>query len=111
MVTGKPLLTTEKIQQRVKELGQLISDDYKNKNLLTIGILKGAFMFFSDLVKHIQTPMTLDFIIASSYVKNTTSEEVKIYYDIREHISGKDVLLVEDIVDTGVARHAWGIDF
>lgn len=102
MITGKPLLTTEKIQQRVKELGQLISEDYRNKNLLTIGILKGAFMFFSDLVKHIQTPMNLDFIIASSYVKNNTSEEVKIYYDIRENISGKDVLLVEDIVDTGI---------
>lgn len=101
MVIGKPLLTVEQIQNRVKELAQQISRDYEGKELLTVGILRGAFMFFSDLVKFIQVPMNIDFLIASSYVKTETTGEVKIHADLREDIRGKDVLLVEDIVDTG----------
>jgi len=101
MVIGKPLLTVEQIQKRVKELAQQISRDYEGKELLTVGILRGAFMFFSDLVKFIQVPMNIDFLIASSYVKTETTGEVKIHADLREDIRGKDVLLVEDIVDTG----------
>ena len=95
MVTGKPLLTAEQISHRVRELGDMITEDYSGKKLLAVGILKGAFMFFSDLVKKIRVPLTVDFIIASSYVKTGTSGEVKIHYDIRDDISGKNVLLVE----------------
>jgi hypoxanthine phosphoribosyltransferase len=102
MITGKPFLSAEQISQRVKELGQLISEDYEGKNLLAVGILKGAFMFFSDLVKAIRVPLSIDFIIASSYIKSDTTGEVKIFYDIKNGISDKDILLVEDIVDTGV---------
>lgn len=101
MIIGKPLLTVEQINQRVKELGNLISEDYKNRDLLAVGILKGAFMFFSDLVKTIRVPLSIDFLIASSYIKEHTSGEIKVYYDIRENITGKNVLLIEDIVDTG----------
>lgn len=103
MVIGKPLLGAEQINQRVKELGRIISEDYADKNLLVVGILKGAFMFFSDLVRNITTQLTIDFIVASSYVKTNTTGEVKIFYDIRENISDKDVLIVEDIVDTGIS--------
>lgn len=102
MITGKPLFSVEQIHQRVRELGSLISDDYEGKNLLAVGILKGAFMFFCDLVRAIRIPLSIDFIMASSYVKTDTSGEIKVHYDIRVDLSDKDVLLVEDIVDTGI---------
>ena len=102
MIIGKPLLTTRQIQLKVKELAQNISKDYVGKEILAVGILKGSFMFFSDIVREIEVPLTLDFILASSYVKSETSGEVKIHYDIREDISDKHVLLIDDIVDTGI---------
>jgi hypoxanthine phosphoribosyltransferase len=102
MIIGKPLLTTRQIQEKVKELAQNISKDYVGKEILAVGILKGSFMFFSDIVREIEVPLTLDFILASSYVKSETSGEVKIHYDIREDISDKHVLLIDDIVDTGI---------
>jgi hypoxanthine phosphoribosyltransferase len=102
MIIGKPFFTAEQIQQRVRELAERISRDYEGKNLLAVGILRGAFMFFSDLVRSINVPLTVDFIIAASYVKTATTGEVKVYYDIREDITDRDVLLVEDIVDTGI---------
>jgi hypoxanthine phosphoribosyltransferase len=102
VIVGKPLFSEDEIQKRVKELAAQISTDFEAQELVAIGILKGAFMFFADLVRHIQVPLTIDFIVASSYVKDSTTGEVKIYYDIREDIRDKNVLLVEDIVDTGV---------
>lgn len=102
MVVGKPFLTVEQIQRRVSELANRISADYEGKDLLAVGILKGAFIFFSDLVRVIQTPLSVDFLIASSYLKDDSTGQVKIHYDIREEIADKDILLVEDIVDTGV---------
>jgi hypoxanthine phosphoribosyltransferase len=102
MIIGKPFLTTSQIQAKVKELALEISRDYAGKKMLAVGILKGSFMFFSDIVRSIEVPLTLDFILASSYVKSKTSGEVKIHYDIREDVSDKDVLLIDDIVDTGI---------
>ncbi|NOX20184.1 MAG: hypoxanthine phosphoribosyltransferase [Nitrospirae bacterium] len=102
MVVGKPLFSEEDIQKKVKELAEQISKDFEGQELVTIGILKGAFMFFADLVRHIKVPLTIDFIVASSYIKESTTGEVKIHYDVREEIEGKNVLLVEDIVDTGI---------
>jgi len=102
MITGKPLFNSQEIQAKVKELADRITKDYSGKELLAVGILKGAYMFFSDLVRAIEVPLTLDFIIASSYIKTETSGEVKMYYDIRENIQDKHVLLIDDIVDTGI---------
>jgi hypoxanthine phosphoribosyltransferase len=102
MIVGKPLFDSRKIQAKVQELAAQISSDYQGKDLVTIGILKGAFMFFSDIVRYITVPITLDFVIASSYVKTETSGDVKVYYDIREDIANKDVLMIDDIVDTGI---------
>lgn len=102
MVVGRPFLTVEQIQRKVKELADVISDDYEGKNLLAVGILKGAFVFFSDLVRMIRTPLMVDFLIASSYLRGDSTGDVKLHYDIREEIADKDVLLVEDIVDTGI---------
>jgi hypoxanthine phosphoribosyltransferase len=102
MVIGKPLLTVEQIQIKVKELAAKISEDYEGKEILAVGILRGAFMFFSDIVRHIQVPMNIDFLIASSYIKTQTSGEIKIHADLREDIKAKHVLLIEDIVDSGL---------
>lgn len=105
MVVGKPFLTVEQIQSKNRELAARISADYQGKNLLAVGILKGAFIFFSDLVRLIQIPLTIDFIVASSYLKSDTSGEIKLHYDIREEIADRDVLLIEDIIDTGVSMN------
>ncbi|MBI4691516.1 MAG: hypoxanthine phosphoribosyltransferase [Nitrospirae bacterium] len=102
MVIGKPFLTVEQIQNKVKELADKISADYEGKNLLAVGILKGAFMFYSDLVRMIKIPLAVDFIVASSYIKTASTGEVKIHYDIKADIRDKDVLLVEDIADSGI---------
>ncbi len=102
MVVGKPIFTVEQIQQRVRELADMISKDYEGKDLLAVGILRGAFMFMSDLVRAIKVPMSVDFVIASSYMKESTTGEVKVYYDVREDVNDKNVLLIEDIVDTGI---------
>jgi hypoxanthine phosphoribosyltransferase len=102
MVIGKPLLTVEQIQKKVKELAAKISEDYEGKEILAVGILRGAFIFFSDIVRQIQVPMNIDFIIASSYIKIQTSGDIKIHADLREDIKAKHVLLIEDIVDSGL---------
>ncbi|MEW6067735.1 MAG: hypoxanthine phosphoribosyltransferase [Nitrospirota bacterium] len=102
MIIGKPFLTTEQIQSKVKYLAERISKDYAEKNLLVVGILRGAFIFVSDLVKLIKVPLTVDFIVASSYVMTETSGEAKIHCDIREDVSDKHVLLVDDIIDSGI---------
>ncbi len=106
MFIGTPLISEEQIQKKVSELAYKITRDYENKDLLVIGILKGAFMFFSDLVRQIKSPLKVDFIIASSYIKDKSSGEVNIHYFPREEIKGKDVLLVEDIIDTGISLQA-----
>ncbi|MGD0885447.1 MAG: hypoxanthine phosphoribosyltransferase [Thermodesulfovibrionales bacterium] len=102
MVIGKPLFAAEQIQQRVKELGDRISKDYEGKDLLVVGLLRGAFMFHADLVRSIKVPLAVDFFIAASYLKAESCGEVRVYYDIRDDITDKHVLLVEDIIDTGV---------
>lgn len=102
MIVGKPFFTVEQINNKVIELADRISTDYEGKNLLAVGMLRGAFMFFSDLVRTIKVPLNIDFIVAASYVKTSTTGEVKVYYDIREDVTDKDVLLIEDIVDTGI---------
>jgi len=102
MIIGKPFLAVEQIQNRVRELGALISEDYEGKDILCVGLLKGAFMFFADIVRLIQVPVKIDFLIASSYAKTETTGEIKVHADLREDIKGADVLLIEDIVDTGL---------
>ncbi|MFQ5455555.1 MAG: hypoxanthine phosphoribosyltransferase [Nitrospirota bacterium] len=101
-IYGKPIITKEEIQKRVKELGRKIAMDYRAKDLLLICVLKGAFIFFSDLSRAIRLPLRTDFIIASSYKKTKSSGKVSIIADISEDINGQDVLLVDDIVDSGL---------
>ena len=97
------LITEEEIKEKISELGQKISSDYKNKNLVLIGILRGAVIFMADLARAITIPMVFDFIAISSYGAETKSSGVvRILKDLDMNIEGKDVLIVEDIVDTGL---------
>ncbi len=99
----KILIDEEKLMKRVKELGAQITEDYKSKDLFIIVILKGAVMFASDLIKEIKLPLAIDFMAVSSYGASTKSSGVvRIMKDLDEQIEGKDVLIVEDIVDTGL---------
>ena len=99
---SKALISQARLQKKVKELARKISRDYKGKKLVLIGILKGAFVFMSDLLREISIPVELDFIQVSSYGASTASSGViKIKKDIDLPIVGKDVLLVEDIIDYG----------
>jgi hypoxanthine phosphoribosyltransferase len=103
MITGKPLFTVKQIQDKVAEIAAEISTDYsESKDLVVVPILKGAFMFASDLVRQIKVPLTIDFVLASSYVQSESSGDVTLHCGLRENIRDKDVLLIEDIVDTGV---------
>ena len=98
------LIDKESIEKRVKELAIKIDNDYKDIDtpLVVIGLLRGSFIFMSDLVKEMETTLTVDFLIASSYGDSMTNTEVKIVKDIDTHIAGKHVLIVEDIIDTGI---------
>eukprot|EP01117_Protostelium_nocturnum_P005367 TRINITY_DN1951_c0_g2_i1.p1 TRINITY_DN1951_c0_g2~~TRINITY_DN1951_c0_g2_i1.p1 ORF type:complete len:188 (+),score=76.41 TRINITY_DN1951_c0_g2_i1:92-655(+) len=97
------IYTKETIQQRIKELGKDISEHYKGEEVVVVGVLKGAFIFMADLVRACTFPCTLDFLAISSYGAGTTSSgNVKIVMDTRTDLSGKHVLIVEDICDTGL---------
>ncbi len=103
MVTGKPFLTSEQIYEKTIELAERITRDYAGKEIVAVGILKGAFVFFADIVRAIKVPLTIDFIVSSSYLKSTSTGEVKIHCDLRDDIANKDVLLIDDIIDTGIS--------
>lgn len=93
----------ERIRARVKELAEEINRDYRGKNLLAVGILKGAFVFLADLVRELDIPLKIDFMAIASYGMATkTSGVVRIIKDLDTDIEGLDVLLVEDIIDTGL---------
>lgn len=97
------LITKEEIQARTKELGAQITKDYEGKDLLVICILKGALPFMADLIREIQLPLTIDFMAVSSYGDATTSSgAVMILKDLETNINGRNVLIVEDIIDTGL---------
>jgi len=100
----KVLFTEEQIQERIISLAKSIDDAYRGKNepLLLIGVLKGAFMFLSDLSRRLTVPHQVEFLAVSSYGHGTTSSgNVRIIMDSRQDVAGKNVILVEDIVDTG----------
>ena len=100
---GKILVGEEDLDRRIRELGAEITRDYQGKDLVLLGILKGAVLFLSDLLRRIDIPAEVDFMAVASYGNATKSSGVvQILKDLEEPIEGRDVLIVEDIVDTGL---------
>lgn len=97
------LFSEEVLNKKIKELASEISKDYEGKNLVVVGILKGSVLFAAELIKNISVKCEIDFMAVSSYGSSTeTSGVVRILKDLDSSIEGKDILLVEDIVDTGI---------
>lgn len=97
----KPYLTELQIAERVREMGQAITTDYMGKNPIFIGILNGSFMFAADLFKHINTPASISFIKLASYKGTSSSGTVITAIGLEENLHDKDIIILEDIVDTG----------
>ena len=98
----KVLYSEEEIVSKTKELGEQLTKDYEGKNPLLIGVLKGSVPFMAELIKHIDTHVEIDFMVVSSYHGGTQSSgEVKILKDVNTNIEGRDVIFIEDIIDTG----------
>jgi len=102
-ILGKVLFPSSDIKNRISELGKEITQDYKDKNLLLVSVLRGGVIFLSDLMKEIDLPLSIDFMSISAYgINGTSTGVVRITKDLDESIEGKDVLIVEDIIDTGL---------
>ena len=100
---GEILVEADQLTRRIRELGEQISRDYEGKDLLLVGVLKGAVFFLSDLMRHISIPCEVDFMAVASYGSATDSSGVvRILKDLDAAIEGRDVLIVEDIVDSGL---------
>ena len=103
MGTIRTLISEEEIQAKLEEMGRAITRDYQGKDLLVVGVLKGAFMVMADLARHIDLPVEFDFMAVSSYGASTQSSGVvRILKDLDQEIAGKDILIVEDIIDSGL---------
>jgi hypoxanthine phosphoribosyltransferase len=103
---GKVLVTAEQIDAKLAELGRAITEDYAGRDLLMVGILKGAFMVMADLARYVELPVEFDFMAVSSYGSATkTSGVVRILKDLDQEIAGRHVLIVEDIIDSGLTLH------
>ena len=97
------LFTEEQLKQKVAELGAQITADYQGKNPLIVSVLKGSYVFMADLTRRIDVPCQVDFMVVSSYGAGTkTSGEVQIIKDLENSIDGRDLIIVEDILDSGV---------
>ena len=100
---GETLVSSEDLQRRVAELGREISDEYRGRDLFLVGVLKGAVLFLADLMRHIEVPCEVDFMAVASYGSATESSGVvRILKDLDTPIEGRHVLIVEDIVDSGL---------
>jgi hypoxanthine phosphoribosyltransferase len=100
---GEVLVSSEDLARRVQELGAEISRDYQGRDLVMVGVLKGAVVFIADLMRHLTVPCELDFMAVTSYGSSTDSSGVvRILKDLDASIEGRDVLIVEDIIDSGL---------
>ena len=97
----KVLIGKQELENRIKELGNKIENDYQGKSIVLIGLLKGSIMFMAELAKNIKNDVQLDFMDVSSYEGTESTGIIKINKDIRDTIQGKDVIIVEDIIDSG----------
>lgn len=105
-IIGPVVLSEEQIQSRIKELAAQIYKDYQDKNPLLVCILRGGFIFTSDLIRNLEIPLAVDFMAVSSYGSSTKSSGVvRILKDLDIDIKGRHVLLIEDVIDTGLTVH------
>ncbi len=103
---GEILVSPEQLQQRIAELGEEVSRDYADRDLFMVGVLKGAVVFIADLMRELTVPCEVDFMAVSSYGSHTDSSGVvRILKDLDASIEGRDVLIVEDIIDSGLTLH------
>ena len=98
----KILIDEDSLRQRIRELGKVLAEEYRDKNPIVLCVLKGAFIFMADLVKEMDCPLQIDFMAVSSYSGTHTSGEVRIVKDLDASLEGRDILIVEDILDTGL---------
>ena len=96
------LIGEEEIQKKVSEMGKKISDDFRDKDPLFVGVLKGCFIFMADLMRYVDIRCSMDFMAVSSYSGTSSTGAVKINKDLSEDIEGRHVIIVEDILDSGV---------
>ncbi len=101
----KSYISEEQIQTKVKELGKLLSEKFKNEKIVAVCVLKGSFMFYSDLIRNISADITCEFFGVSSYTGTSSSGEVKVTLDLASPVENCHVILVEDIVDTGLTMN------
>lgn len=98
----KVFIAEEKIKNRVRELAEMINKDYHNEPVVMVGVLNGSYIFCADLVRHLKVPAQVEFISLSSYEGTESTGEVSFRLDVKQSLVGKNVIIVEDIVDTGL---------
>jgi hypoxanthine phosphoribosyltransferase len=101
----RPLISAADIKAKVREMGKRIADDYRDKRPVFIGILKGGFIFLADLVREVDFNVEIDFVKASSYKEGMEPGEIELVTDVTTPLKGRHVLLVEDMLDTGITLH------
>lgn len=101
----KPYITEEQLQKKIADIGAELTKKFKGKKVVAVCVLKGSFMFYSDLIRQIHTDLTCEFFGVSSYHGTSSSGEVKVTLDLAKPVEGQHVLLVEDIVDTGLTMN------
>src|SRR4051812_48970703 len=98
---SRTVVSADTLSDRVSELGRQIADDYRGRSLLVVGVLKGAAIFTVDLARHVDLPLTLDWVSISTYGVGDSAGQRRVRSEIDEDVAGRDVLVVEDILDTG----------
>lgn len=98
----KPLFDAETLQKRISEIGKKITQDFKGESVIVVGVLKGSFLFMADLIRAIDLPMTVEFVGVSSYKGTESTGHVRITHDLNATVKDENVILVEDIIDTGL---------
>lgn len=99
------LISEEKLKVRIKEIGKELTERFKDESVIAIGVLKGSFIFFADLIREVDTDVQCEFLGVSSYTGTKSSGEVKLTLDLANPIEGRHVILIEDIVDTGLTMN------
>ena len=97
------LITEEQIQNRIRELGEILTEEYKDKNPVVVGVLKGVVVFYADMIRQLKVPCQMDFMWISSYEGTTTTGKMQVKRDVSADIKGRHVLILEDIFDTGTS--------